>query len=69
MILLHLAAILWYQLRKRQPLLQAMIKGSAPGKHSRQAPRSIIWAIVIASVFGGALWAVVNFAPSAPSYF
>jgi cytochrome b len=68
-IALHLAAIVFYQWKKQQPLVQAMLRGKAPGKVSEHPPKPLWWAVLIAALAGLALYAVVTFAPEAPSYY
>ena len=66
---LHLAAIAFYQFKKRQPLVQAMLRGSAPGKMSDTPPKPLWWAVLIAVVAAGVLYVVITNAPEAPSYY
>ena len=69
LIALHLAAIAWYQLKKRQPLIQTMWFGSQPGRESEHAPVGNGRAIVIVAVLITVLATAINFAPEAPSYY
>ena len=69
LILLHLVAIAWYQLRKRQPLIQTMWFGSQPGRESDHAPVGNGRAIVVVAVLIAVLATAINFAPEAPSYY
>lgn len=69
LIVLHLAAIAFYQWRRHQPLVKAMVLGKAEGKVSEVAPRSGWWALLIAAAFSGALYLLVTLAPQAPSYY
>ena len=69
LVALHLAAIAWYQLKKRQPLIQTMWFGSRPGKESEHAPVGNGRAIVIVVVLITVLATAINFAPEAPSYY
>ena len=69
LIVLHIAAIIFYQWRKKQPLLQAMLRGVADGKVSRVPPVSILrWLLVVALV-GATLAGIIGLAPTAPSYY
>ena len=69
LVALHLAAIAWYQLKKRQPLIQTMWFGSQPGRESDHAPVGNGRAIVIIAVLIAVLATAINFAPEAPSYY
>ncbi len=69
LILLHLAAVVFYQWGRKQPLIQAMLWGSAEGKTASQPPRPFFVAIVIGLLLAGGLWWVVVNAPEAPSYW
>ena len=66
-ILLHVAAVLFYQLRRRQPLLQSMLRGSAEGKEGRATPAPRWLALVIVVLLALALWAAINAAPQPES--
>lgn len=68
-VALHLLAVSFYQFKKKQPLIQAMVLGSATGKLSTHAPRSWWWALMIAAAAAGALYWVVTTAPEAPSFY
>lgn len=69
LILLHLAAVVFYQWGRKQPLIQAMWWGSAPGKAASERPKPLYLAALIALVLAGALWWVLVNAPEAPSYW
>jgi len=69
LVALHLVAIAWYQLRKRQPLIQTMWFGSQPGRESDHAPVGNGRAIVVVAVLIAVLATAINFAPEAPSYY
>ena len=69
LVALHLVAIAWYQLRKRQPLIQTMWFGSQPGRESDHAPVGNGRAIVLVAVLIAVLATAINFAPEAPSYY
>lgn len=69
LIFLHLAAIAWYQWRKRQPLIQAMWRGQAAERVGEQAPVNIGRTVGIAMVVAGCLWLAITWAPEAPSYY
>ncbi len=69
LILLHIAAVLFYQWSRKYPLLQAMLRGSAEGKISEFPPVSLLrWIallVLVIAVLVGLLW----LAPSAPAYY
>ena len=69
LIALHLIAIAWYQLKKGQPLIQAMWFGSQPGRESEHAPVGNGRAIVVVVFLIALLAIAINFAPEAPSYY
>lgn len=68
-IALHLLAVAFYQFRKRQPLVQAMLRGKAPGKTADTPPKPFWWALLIASLAAGVLTFVITNAPEAPSFY
>jgi len=53
---LHVLAVFYYQLRLKQPLLQAMIKGSAPNREGQLAPAPWWQALAILIVVALCLW-------------
>ena len=55
-ISLHVVAVLYHQLRRREPLLQAMLKGSAPGKEGRAVPARWWWAALLLVLVALLLW-------------
>lgn len=63
MIAVHLAAVLFYQLRRRQPLLQAMWRGSAEGREGEAPPAPLWRALLLAGLVGCALWGLIEIAP------
>lgn len=63
LIALHLLAIAFYVLRRRMPLIRAMIAGKAPGKQGEVAPVPIWWALLLILVCAGAVGALVWLAP------
>lgn len=69
LVALHLVAIVWYQFKKRQPLVQAMWLGAQPGKESMHRPVGAGQAILIATAAAATLAVAIGFAPDAPSYY
>jgi cytochrome b len=62
-LVFHLLAICYYQLRKRQPLLRAMVFGSAPEREGR-APVVALWRyLILVMVLAGLLWLGLSQAP------
>ncbi len=66
-VALHILAVLYHQLWRKQRLLQPMIRGSAPGRSGREAPVPIWRALLIALLAAFALWGVLQLAPSPPA--
>jgi cytochrome b len=63
LICLHILAVLYHQLRLRENLLQAMLRGSASGREGQQAPVSWWRAAVIVALIATALWWGLGQAP------
>jgi cytochrome b len=63
MIALHIFAVGFYQLRLREKLVQAMVRGSAAGREGSEAAVGWWWALLIAALFALLLWWVVSMAP------
>lgn len=68
-VLLHLAAIFWYQVIKRQPLIQTMWFGAFRDRVAAMAPVPVSRAVVVIVAVSAVLMAVINGAPEAPSYY
>ncbi len=66
LVVLHLLAIAFYQWRKHEPLIQAMVRGRAEGKQGREAPRPWWLAVLIAGVLALLLWWGLSLAPEPP---
>lgn len=60
---LHIAAVLYHQLHRKERLLQAMVRGRAPGKAGRFAPSPVWVAMVILLLVAAALWWGLEQAP------
>lgn len=56
LVCLHILAVLYHQLRRREQLLQAMLRGSAPGREGRAAPVPWWRALAVAALVALALW-------------
>lgn len=64
---LHILAVLYHQFWRKERLLQAMIRGSAPGRGGRDAPAPVWRALFIAILAAFALWGILQLAPAPPS--
>lgn len=64
---LHILAVVYHQYWRKEPLLQAMMRGSAPGRSGREAPVPLWRALLIASLAAFALWGILQLAPPPPS--
>ena len=64
---LHILAVIYHQRWRKERLLQAMIRGSAPGHSGRMAPVPLWRALLIVSFAALALWGVLQLAPAPPS--
>ncbi|EED34291.1 cytochrome B561 [Luminiphilus syltensis NOR5-1B] len=69
MVVLHVGAVLYYQRWRKQPLIQAMWWGKAPDKTSDHPPKPLWRAVVAGAVVGLMLYAIVEMAPEAPSFY
>jgi cytochrome b len=69
LIFMHLAAIAWYQWRKRQPMVQTMWRGQSANRVSEHAPVHVARAVAIAVIVAACLWLAITWAPEAPSYY
>ncbi len=63
LIALHLAAVLYYQFVRRQPLVGAMLRGRAEGRDGLEPPVSPLRALLIVGVAALALWGIITVAP------
>jgi len=63
LVSLHILAVLYHQLRLREKLLQAMLRGSAAGREGREAPVPWRWAVLIVALVALALWWGLGQAP------
>lgn len=69
MVVLHLLAVAWHQLRLREKLLQAMLLGRAEGREG-EAPAVPVWrALVLIAVVCGLFWWVLQQAPPPPRFW
>lgn len=63
LIALHVVAVLYHQFRRREPLLQAMVRGAAQGREGRAAPTPWWWALLLLMLVALALWWGLEQAP------
>ena len=66
LVALHIAAVIYHQRWRREPLVQAMLRGSADGRAGRADPVSPWRAVLVAAVVALGLWAVLAAAPEPP---
>lgn len=66
LVVLHIAAVLYHQFRRRERLVQAMLRGSASGRTGRVAPVSNWRALFIVLLVALSLWGLLQLAPSPP---
>ncbi|MDO8860791.1 cytochrome b/b6 domain-containing protein [Haliea sp. E1-2-M8] len=66
MVVLHLLAIAWHQFRRREKLVQAMLKGTAEGKQGVAAPAPWWLAPLLLVVVIAAGWWLLQQAPPPP---
>ena len=63
LVCLHLFAVLYHQLKLKEKLLQAMVRGSAAGRVGTEVPVAWGWALLIVILMGLALWWGLKQAP------
>lgn len=68
LVCLHILAVLYHQYRRRDNVLQAMLRGRAAGREGTEAPVSWWWAAIIVVLVALALWAGLEQAPSPTPY-
>ena len=56
LVFLHIIAVLYHQLHLKEKLLQAMFRGSAPGREGTATPVSWWWAVVVVITVALGLW-------------
>ncbi|MFU8763697.1 MAG: hypothetical protein ACNA7T_04190, partial [Haliea sp.] len=66
MVVLHLLAVAWHQFRRREKLVQAMVKGCAEGKSGQVAPAPWWLAPLLLVAVTGLCWWVLQQAPPPP---
>jgi hypothetical protein len=63
LVSLHILAVLYHQLRLKEKMVQAMVRGSAPGREGRELPVPWWRAAVIVLCVALALWWGLSLAP------
>jgi cytochrome b len=60
---LHLMAVLYHQFGRREPMVQAMVRGAAPGREGRAPPVAWWWSLLLLAAVAAALWWGLEQAP------
>lgn len=68
-IAVHIIAVLYHQVRLKEPLMQAMIRGHAQGREGQQAPAAWWPAVVIVVLLAAALLWGLDQAPQPQPFF
>lgn len=66
LVVLHIAAVIYHQRWRSEPLVQAMLRGRADGREGRAVPVSSWWAVLVVALVSLALWALLAAAPEPP---
>ena len=69
LIVLHLVALTYHQLCRKEPLIGAMWWGKTKSRFSLSKPKNTGLALVIALIIAGLLFLLITLAPQAPSYY
>lgn len=69
LIVLHLVALTYHQLCRKEPLIGAMWWGETKSRFSLSKPKNTGLALVIALIIAGLLFLLITLAPQAPSYY
>ena len=69
LIVLHLVALTYHQLYRKEPLLGAMWWGKTKSRFSLSKPKNTGLALVIALIIAGLLFLLITLVPQAPSYY
>ena len=62
-VALHIAAVLYHQLKLKEKLLQAMIRGRADGREGNGFVANPVWALLIGSAVAALTWWGLSLAP------
>lgn len=66
LVAMHILAVMYHQFRRREQLLQAMLRGSAKGREGRAPPVPAAWALLVVLLVSLALWGLLQLAPEPP---
>ena len=69
LIVLHLVALTYHQLYRKEPLIGAMWWGKTKSRFSLSKPKNTGLALVIALIIAGLLFLLITLVPQAPSYY
>jgi cytochrome b len=69
LIVIHLLALAYHQLYRKEPLIGAMWWGKTKSRFSLSKPKNTGLALVIALIIAGLLFLLITLAPQAPSYY
>jgi len=67
LVCLHILAVSYHQFRRKEKLVQAMVRGRAQGREGREAPAPWWWAVLLVTGLAGLLWWLLAQAPG-PTY-
>jgi len=67
LVAVHILAVLYHQLRRHEPLLQAMLRGSAAGREGRVPPVQLWRYALVLLLASAVLWAILAWAPGPPA--
>ncbi|MEE4145277.1 MAG: cytochrome b/b6 domain-containing protein [Halieaceae bacterium] len=67
LVALHILAVLYHQYVRKEPLVQAMVRGSASGRRGDAAPVPAWRALLLVLLTGLALWGLLQLAPPPPA--
>ena len=62
-IALHIGAVFYHQLRLKEKLLQAMLRGRAVGREGKASPAPLWLALLLLALLAGLLWWGLSLAP------
>ncbi len=67
LVALHILAVLYHQYVRKEPLVQAMVRGSAQGRGGEAAPVPAWRALLLVLLVALAFWGLLRLAPPPPS--
>lgn len=66
LVFIHIAAVLFHQFKRRENLVQAMVRGRAVGREGTERPVAWWWAVLLAALVALSLWWMLGLAPQPP---